>query len=140
MSRFLIYSTLAPSLVRLFITAETERSFPGIGEAEMITVSPFFIDMDLCSPREIRARAEYSSPCEPVVKITTLLSGSFRAASARSVVFGGIFRIAKLKAISTAATIDRPVTTTFRSYLWAELNTCWKRLIGEEKVAKIDRK
>ena len=56
--------------------------------AETITVSPFLILISLCSPRLIRARAENSSPCAPVVRITTWLSGNFLACSDLIIILG----------------------------------------------------
>ena len=123
----------------MFITTETDRSLPGIGEAEITTVSPGLTLTVLCSPRAMRARDADSSPCEPVDSTTTLLSGSLLAASARMMSLGGIFKMPREKAISTLDTMLRPVTTTLRSYLAALLNTCWMRLMRVEKVAKIMR-
>src|SRR6185436_1500077 len=81
MSKFLLYRTLAPRRARLDKTDETDRSLPGIGFADTTQVSPFLIWIVLCSDLAIRARAAASSPWEPVVRITTWLSGNFLACS-----------------------------------------------------------
>ena len=55
-------------------------SLPGIGVAEMITVSDSWIERDLCSPLAMRASAESGSPWLPV-QSTTIFSSGMRSTS-----------------------------------------------------------
>ena len=61
--------TSAPSLRSRSITRPTTRSLPGMGLAEMMTVSPGRMDTFRCSWAAIRLRADMGSPWEPVVRM-----------------------------------------------------------------------
>ncbi len=90
-ARLLSY-TSQPSLARLFTTCWTAFSLPGTGVAEMMTVSPSWMDSVLCSPLAIRERAESGSPCEPVHMTTSLSSGMPLISNASSRSFSSTFR------------------------------------------------
>ena len=57
------------------MTRVTAFSLPGTGVAEMMTVSPEWIESVLCSPLAMRDRAESGSPWEPVHMTTIWSSG-----------------------------------------------------------------
>ena len=67
--------TSQPSLARLLMTPWTAFSLPGTGVAEMITVSPSWMESVLCSPLAMRESAESGSPWEPVHMTTIWFSG-----------------------------------------------------------------
>ena len=50
-------------------------SLPGTGVAEMMTVSPSWMERERCSPLAMRERAESGSPWLPVQSTTILSSG-----------------------------------------------------------------
>ena len=60
--------------------AWTLFSLPGMGVAEMITVSLSWMESDLCSPFAMRASAERGSPWLPVHS-TTIFSSGMRSTS-----------------------------------------------------------
>ena len=60
--------------------AWTLFSLPGMGVAEMITVSVSWMESDLCSPLAMRASAESGSPWLPVHS-TTIFSSGMRSTS-----------------------------------------------------------
>ena len=74
MSAISLDTTSAPFSSKKFITFDTVFSFPGIGCAEIITRSPFFISTFLCSELAILAKADIGSPWDPVVIMTNSLS------------------------------------------------------------------
>ena len=57
------------------MTRETESSFPGMGLAEMMTMSEGLMSSLRCSEKAMRVRPDICSPCEPVVMTTISSSG-----------------------------------------------------------------
>ena len=57
----------------MFVTA---FSLPGTGDAEMMTVSPFSMEMVLWLPLAMRASADSGSPWLPVHMTTTCSGGT----------------------------------------------------------------
>ena len=114
-------------------------SFPGIGLAEMITVSPGTISICLCVATAIRVNADIGSPWLPVV-ITTSCSGGYLSISSMSMrVFSVCFIYPVCNATSITFTILLPQMTHFLLNLTAVSMICWTLWILEENVATIRR-
>ena len=60
--------TVAPCLYIWLIMRDTAFALPGIVREDMMTVSPSCRARRLCSPEEMRVRAERASPCVPVAR------------------------------------------------------------------------
>ena len=70
-----LYITFAPFSVKSLITLDTAFSFPGIGDAEIITISPFSIWTYLWVDDAILVKAAIDSPWLPVVTMVILSLG-----------------------------------------------------------------
>ena len=64
-------STVAPARVSALTVSETASSLPGTGLADMITMSPDWIETTGWSRNAMRVSAESGSPCDPVHRIVT---------------------------------------------------------------------
>ena len=130
-------TTSASYLRRLFILLETAFSFPGIGVAEIITVSPSFIFICLCIFLAILDRAAIGSPCVPVHKITTLLSLSPSTSDNATIIPSGILRYPRLDAISNTFTKLLPSIAILLPYSSAVFIICCNLCTCEAKAATI---
>gem|GEM_PF-3846153 len=105
-----------------FIIPDAWSSFPGIVDDDIKTVSPFLRVTCACSPLDILASAENSSPCAPVHKMSTLSSGIFSISLLilRIVHFGTLI-YPSCSQISTLLIMDLPERKTILLCLIAEL-------------------
>ena len=115
------------------------RSFPGMGLAEMITVSFAPIVTLLNSPSAMRVSALIGSPCEPVEMMTISRSKKFLVFSTSTRTPSGILISPIFAAASTTLNILRPESATFRLYFTAISMICCKRCTLEANVAIISR-
>jgi len=82
-------STSAPDFASRLIASWTRSSFPGIGFAEMITVSPRSIRTDGWSSYAMRVIADIGSPWLPVHMISCSCGGSSDSSCGRMIMSSG---------------------------------------------------
>ena len=132
-------TTWAPIWKIRSIVSFTERSLPGIGVAEKITVSPEWSSTSGWSRCAIRRSAESGSPWLPVEITTTFSSGK------SSISFGwikspsGALAMPRLEAMLKFLRIERPTSATRRSSWAAASITCWTRWTFEAKQVTMIR-
>src|ERR671918_32633 len=121
------------------MTRCTADSFPGMGLADRMTVSPRATLTSLCSPDAMRVNADRGSPCDPV-HTTTVRSGGTRSSSSMStIVPSRTLRCPSAWPTSTLLTMERPTKATRRSLASAASHACWMRCRFDAKHATMIR-
>ena len=120
-------TTWAPISKIRSIVSLTERSLPGIGVAEKITVSPEWSSTSAWSAWAMRRSADRGSPWLPVEIATTLWSGKDSISRAGISMPSGTWAMPRLEAMLKFLRIERPTSATRRSSSAAASITCWTR-------------
>ena len=119
--------TVAPIWYRRSTVSFTARSFPGIGVAEKMIVSPECSFTFGCSPWAMRRSADSGSPWLPVVSITSRSSGKLSISLGDTSSPSGTWAWPSWRAMFRFLRIERPTTATLRSSAIAASITCWSR-------------
>ena len=106
--------TSAPLLTSLFITRLTLFSLPGMGLAEIMTMSLGRMSSFLCSENAMRLRPLMGSPWEPVVSTTISRSGYLSMSSMSTSSSSGMSRYPSWRLMRTTDTMLLPTRHSLR--------------------------
>ncbi len=120
-------STSAPERARRLIASCTRSSFPGIGFAEMMTVSPASILTAGWSLYAMRVIADIGSPWLPVQRISCWFGGSSASSCGRRIASSGTFMYPRLRAMFAFFRIERPTNATLRPHSMPTSAACCMR-------------
>jgi hypothetical protein len=106
------------------IVSFTARSFPGIGVAEKITVSPLCSSTWGWSACAMRRSADSGSPWLPVEITTSFSSGKSSISLGPTSIPSGTSMCPSIRPMFTFFRIERPTRDTLRSSTAAASTTC----------------
>ena len=94
------------------MTRDMRVSLPGMGRAEMSTVSPSSIFTHRWSPAAISDRAAKGSPCDPVQTTAVLCAGWVSTSSMGMTASAGSRRVPSASPMATLRCMERPRKAT----------------------------
>ena len=106
------WKTRAPRRSRPLITRDMRVSLPGMGRAEMRTVSPSSMVTQRWSPEAISDRAAKGSPWDPVQTTAVRCAGWVSTSSMGITASGGSVRVPRASPMATLRCIERPRKAT----------------------------